>query len=233
VFRAAVEPIDSPVVVRLQPLAERAIVTVSTAAGAAPDAREIAELRLTVVRQGRDLVQIRRPIMAARGLAARWIPARVVSDELGTLKSVTGEAPPGPFGDVSDPLQVFGRELAPRMARAIAEIEQPLFPARGVRTGDVINAAAGDDGVIRYDSRMVVRGRATLEGRRVLVVDHSFSVATIGPSLSSHGYGLIDLETGFLLHANRNQATATTRAGQTTVGQARVISHTVEPGAPR
>jgi hypothetical protein len=130
-------------------------------------------------------------------------------------------------------LQVFAHELAPRLARALAEIEQPRFPARGVRPGDVINQAAGDDGVVRYDSRMVVRGVATVGGRPVLVVDHSFSIATLGPSLTSRGYRLLDLETGTLRHADANQITARVRAGQTILEPARVITNVVDAAPPR
>lgn len=230
VFRGTVDVVEAQIAIRLRPLTERAVVTVTMPAGA-PQAREVSEQRLTVERQGNDLVQVRRAVMAARGLAGRWMPARVVTDTLGTVKAVTDAAVQGPVGDGGDPLQVFAHELAPRVTRAIAEIWQPRFPARGVQPGDVINQAAGDDGVVRYAGRMVVRGTATVEDRPVLVVDHEFSIETIGPSVASRGYGLIDLETGFFRHADHNQVTTTLRAGQPVTQQARVITSVVE--APR
>jgi hypothetical protein len=230
VYRGTVEPITDPVVIKLRPLSERVIVTVTSAGPDKP--REVTRVLLTVERRGNDLLHTRRTMPAATGekTAESWRAIRLVTDESGRIKDLSADLPP--LSPDTPPFLIpVIKELFPRIARAAADSAQPTFPERGVRTGDVVNAAQADDSWLQFRTRMVVRGLSTFEGKRVLVVDQNDMMSTQGKGTSSKGYALIDLNTGFMIYSDSTVVTASKRSNKVETEQYRAIQRMPDPGA--
>ncbi len=227
VYGGTVERITDPVAVKLRPMSERVLVTVLSATADKP--RQVLRDLVTVERKGTDLVYIRRG-MADGGHAPDGGSVRAVTDDYGRLKDVTVEAPAAhaALSGTMGLLANLAAQMAVLAARIAVATEIPTYAERGVRSGDVVNDAQGQEAFVRFRRRMVVRGLSTFEGKRVLVVDRTLTVSSQGTGTAAQGYGLIDLNTGFLIYSDDTQAKVD-KAGQ--VEQSRVIRRMPDPGS--
>jgi hypothetical protein len=204
-FQGAIEPITSPLLIKLRPLSERSVVSVTTEPGdRGTEKRFVSVLRFIAERKGEDIVQVRRLISdKSDNVMDRLSLGTLTTDEFGKMKAATRETPLN--ANFAAQLPALSQDLLPRITRALAAIRVTTFPERGVLSGDVLNSARGNDPPVSYESRRVARGVSTFEGKRVLVVDRSLSLSLFGAGISSQGYELIDLQSGFAIYSDENQ----------------------------
>lgn len=232
-FAGAVQPITTPLVLKVQPFSMRPLIVVGTAIrtqdGTPRSVRTVRVGRIEAERRGADIVKTVRLDRVEGGddAPAPGMAVIVTTDAWGRVKDKRIEWPPGKDARVS--AVVRGVVDAVMESGAIAPKGAGGYPEQGIKTGDVVNVEV--DELLSIEFRHTVRGLATHEGRKVVVVDIAGTSSDAASPSQMNGYGLIDAETGALVYSSEIGVETSRVGGKPVTTELRIVRKIAEPAS--